>query len=112
MINAFIDLASLGIFQLVAVTPDYFGADKVRHDAPVGYKYEVVLPQQKFEHLIVKISGQQLAETPLAGYEPVVEFENLVVKPYVAHTGRLAFSASATSIKVVGTDAGKSKAKA
>ena len=112
MISAFIDNACLGSFQLVGVTPDYFGTDKVRHDAPVGAKYEVVLPAQKYERLTVKIAGSQQMETPLSGSEPVVEFSDLSVKPYVDRNGRLAFSANATSIKVVDTtSAGKTPAK-
>lgn len=106
MIIATISNESLGTTQLVGVTPDYYGSDKVRHDVPIGAKYEVVLPMQRYEHLTVKIPGPQLMETPISGHEPMVEFTDLKVKPYVDHSGRLAFTASATGIKVVGTDTG------
>lgn len=106
MIIATISNESLGTTQLVGVTPDYYGADKMRHDTPQGYKYEVVLPAQRYERLTVKIPGAQLLETPLSGHEPTVEFADLRVKPYVDHAGRLAFTASATGIKVIGTDVG------
>ena len=110
MMNVVLDNSCLGKFKLVSVKPDYYGSDKVRHYAPVGAKYEVVLPMQLYERLMVKIPGAQLMETPVSGHEPIVEFADLIVKPYVDHSGHIAFSAAASGIKVVDTTAGTGKA--
>ena len=106
-----IDPVSIGSTVLVGVTPDLYGSDKVRHDVAVGYKYEVMLPSHRFDKLTVKIPGLQLMDTPVSGHEPTVDFENLVIKPYVDRNGRLAFTATATGVKVVATGDGKAPTK-
>lgn len=114
MNNIFLDRESLGCTVLINVVPDFYGSDKNRHEEPVGYKYEVMLPTHRYDKLAVKIPGPQLLEAPVSGHEPMVEFADLRVKPYVDHSGRLAFTASATGIKVVGSGTaadGKNQAK-
>ena len=110
MINVVIDNACLGTFRLVDVVPDFYGSSTERQKDPQGYKYDVLMPDQKSEKILIKIPGKQLMEVPLSGHEPTVEFEGLVIKPYVDRNGRLAFSATATGIKVVDAN-GKTQAK-
>ena len=111
MNNVVIDNSCLGTFILIDVTPDYYGADNERHKKAQGYKYEVLMPAQKHDKIVVKIPGEQQLEAPLSGNEPTVEFADLKVKPYVdSKTGRMAFSATAAGIKVV-AGAGKTQAK-
>ena len=107
MTNIFVDNACLGLKTLIAVTPDYYGTEKTRHDAPVGAKYTVVLPKHQYDRLTVKIPGAQQIDVPISGAEPTVEFVGLKVKPYVdGRTGQLAYSATADGIKAVGSDTG------
>lgn len=110
MINANLYLAPacLGTMILVSVIPDYYGVDKDRHADPQGYKYETMLPSHKYDKLTVKIPGTQLLESPVSGNEPQVAFEDLRVRPYVDRTGRMAYTASATGVRVAG-DADKPK---
>ena len=102
--NLYLDPACLGAMVLVAVSPDYYGSDKERHADPQGHKYEVMLPQHRYDKLTVKIPGAQQLECPVSGNEPRVEFLDLKVRPYVDRTGRMAYTASATGIKVIGGD--------
>lgn len=107
MKNLYLAPECIGNTILFDIKPNYYDEANVRQEFPVGYKYSVVLPGQQFEKLQVKIPGPQSLEAPLSGHEPMVEFVNLKVKPYVdSRTGRLAFSASATGIKVVGSNIG------
>ena len=62
----------------------------------------------RYDKLTVKIPGTQLLECPVSGNEPQVAFEGLKVRPYVDRTGRMAYTASATSVRVAG-DADKPK---
>lgn len=113
MNNIYIDVACLGKFILIDVSPDYYGADNERHKKAQGYKYEVLMPAQKHDKIVVKIPGEQQLEAPLSGTEPTVEFADLKVKPYVdSKTGRMAFSATASSVKIVGVGAGAGKTQA
>ena len=106
MINANLYLAPacLGTMILVGITPDYYGTDKERHAEPQGHKYEVMLPVHRYDKLTVKIPGAPLLQAPVSGNEPQVEFNDLLVRPYVDRTGRMAYTASATSVRVVGND--------
>ena len=106
MINAnlYMAPACLGAMILVSVVPDYYGTDKERHAEPQGHKYEVMLPAHRYDKLTVKIPGTQLLECPVSGNEPQVAFEGLKVRPYVDRTGRMAYTASATGVRVVGND--------
>lgn len=107
MKNVYLSEKCIGSLILVDAHPDYYGDSKTRSEAPVGTRYEVMMPLHRFEKLTVKVPGEQQVETPLSGSEPHVEFADLRVKPYVdSRTGRLAFTASATGIKVIGTDVG------
>ena len=114
MINANLYLAPacLGPMILVSVSPDYYGTDKERHADPQGHKYEVMLPAHRYDKLTVKIPGTQQLECPVSGSEPQVVFEGLNVRPYVDRTGRMAYTASATGIKVIGGDDKPKPAKA
>lgn len=113
MNNVFLDTTNFGPMTLFSVRPNMYDENNVEQSKPVGFKYGVVLAEQDYDKLYVKISGSQLLETPLSGHGPQVEFTDLHVKPYVdGKTGRMAFSASASGIKVVdATGAGKTQAK-
>ena len=102
--NLYLAPACLGTMILVSVVPDYYGIDKERHAEPQGHKYEVMLPVHRYDKLVIKIPGSQLLESPVSGSEPQVEFTDLRVRPYVDRTGRMAFTASATGVRVVGND--------
>ena len=62
----------------------------------------------RYDKLVIKILGAQLMDSPVSGSEPQVEFTDLRVRPYVDRTGRMAYTASATSVRVAG-DADKPK---
>ena len=106
MINANLYLAPacLGAMILVSVVPDYYGTDKERHAEPQGHKYEVMLPAHRYDKLVIKILGAQLMDSPVSGSEPQVEFTELKMRPYVDRTGRMAYTASATGVRVVSND--------
>lgn len=106
MKNVYLAEKCIGPAILFDVKANYYNEANELQESPVGYKYSVVLPQQSFDKLTVKIPGTQLLEAPMSGHEIVVEFDELKVKPYVDRNGRLAFTASATGIKVIGTDVG------
>lgn len=102
--NLYLNPTCLGPMILIAVTPDYYGSDKDRHADPQGYKHEVMLPAHRYDKLVIKISGAQLLECPVSGHEPQVEFTDLRVRPYVDRTGRMAYTASATGVRVIADD--------
>lgn len=102
--NLYLEPECLGTMILVSVAPDYYGSDKERHADPQGHKYEVMLPAHRYDKLVVKIPGSQLLESPVSGNEPQVEFTELRVRPYVDRTGRMAYTASTTGVRVVGND--------
>lgn len=62
----------------------------------------------RYDKLVIKILGAQLMDSPVSGNEPQVEFTELKMRPYVDRTGRMAYTASATSVRVAG-DADKPK---
>lgn len=85
---------------LVAVTPDmYVNGQRVAD--PVGYRYDVCLRAHGMDKLSVRIPGAQQMDAPAPEADVYVRFDGLVVRPYVAQTGRLAFTASATGIHPV-----------
>lgn len=102
--NLYLSPECLGTIILVSVSPDYYGLDKERHAEIQGYKYEVMLPQHRYDKLVIKILGAQLMDSPISGNEPQVTFEGLRVRPYVDRTGRMAYTASATGVKSVADD--------
>ena len=58
----------------------------------------------RYDKLVIKILGAQLMDSPVSGNEPQVAFEGLKVRPYVDRTGRMAYTASATGVRVVSND--------
>lgn len=62
----------------------------------------------RYDKLVIKILGAQLMDSPVSGNEPQVEFTELKMRPYVDRTGCMAYTASATSVRVAG-DADKPK---
>ncbi len=92
-----IDVASLGEKKLLtAVTPVYeYGK---RTDTISGYRYEIVLPEVRFEKLGVKIAGAKLMDEPDGSAE--VEFDNLEIMAYEMQ-GRVQLSAKATGIYLI-----------
>lgn len=102
--NLYLAPACLGPMVLISVVPDYYGTDKEKHSDPQGHKYEEMLPAHRYDKLMVKIPGAPLLQAPISGSEPQVEFNDLQVRPYVDRTGRIAYTASATGVRVVGND--------
>ena len=102
--NLYLAPECLGSMILIGVIPDYYGLDKEKHSDPQGHKYEVMLPQHRYDKLVIKIPGTQLLDSPVSGSEPQVVFEGLNVRPYVDRTGRMAYTASATGVRVVSDD--------
>lgn len=99
--NLKIDPACLGdTLQLMDVTPNLYENGQ-RLAAPNGYKYSVCVRAHRNDKLSVLIPGAQLMETPSTMLDVFVEFTDLVVRPYVDRTGRLAFTATASGIKAV-----------
>lgn len=84
---------------LVAVRPSYTYINGQR-GAQNGYTYDVCLPEHNLDKLSIRIDGEQLVPTPESKYVPV-EIAGLVVRPYVTRDGRLAYSATATAVKIV-----------
>lgn len=83
---------------LVDVTPAYEYHDGTRTSNILGYKYTVVLPEQKMDKIAVRIDGPAQMEAP-NGYTEVT-FENLELSIYWTR-GDYAISARATKIKAV-----------
>ena len=86
--------ASLGNkYLLTDIRPVYKYENGKRLDDIDGYKYDIVLPDKKFEKIAVKICGE--AKIPYPVEEPVnVEFEDWF-------SGRYDVSATASDIRVV-----------
>ena len=99
MISAktWLDPRCVGDAMLVSVRPINY-QDGKRVDEPVGHTYEVVLPEHGYDKLGVKIEGKRLMEAPSEGFV-AVDFDKLVVRPYVTRDGRLAYTASAAGIR-------------
>lgn len=73
--------------------------DKIDH-----YKYDVVLPQNKYEKITVKISGDALVsneQIAQKGGAVKVKFKNLTGKFYRMSNGEYALSASADGLEVL-----------
>lgn len=91
--------------ELVAVNPSFYDTEGNRHPEVVSTRYEVLLRDHKSERLSVTIPGPAQIDEPLSGYGQMVEFKDLVVRPYAkavsANYATLAFSASAAGIKAV-----------
>ena len=81
------------------VRPYYSYDGNQRLDKIAGYRYEVTLPERKFEKLSVKIAGnQRIALEDNQDYMPVV-FEELQLKLYRTPSG-YNIAATASNIKV------------
>lgn len=89
-----------GIFQLVEVIPNMY-ANGQRLTSPDGYKYVVCVRAHRNDQLSVAIPGAQLMETPPTLVDVYVDFNDLVVRPYVDRAGHLAYRATATGIRKV-----------
>lgn len=101
-----LDPACLGEKKLlVDVMPVFEYQDKKRTDRCIGHRYIVVLPEQRFEKLGVKIEGAQLMEKPESCVE--VEFTGLELAAYEAD-GHTQITARAMGISAV--NAGRKQA--
>ncbi len=89
-----------GKMLLTDVTPAYVYEGGMRTDKVGGYKYEVALPSQSFEKLIVKIEGEQRVESPETYQE--VTFDGLNLFLYWSN-GDYVVGATATDIHSVTT---------
>ena len=101
ILNLVIDVkASLGNkFLFFFIRPSYKYENGKRLDEIEGYKYDIVLPERKYEKMSVKISGE--ARFPYPVENPInVEFEGLKLKPYW-YSGRYDVSATASNITKV-----------
>lgn len=73
--------------------------DRVDH-----YKYNVVIPQNKYEKITVKISGDALVtneQIAQKGGSLKVKFKNLTGKYYRMSSGEYGFSATAEGMEVI-----------
>lgn len=94
-----IDPRSLGQkLWLTEVAPAYEYANGKRTDTILGYRYVIVMPEQKMDKISVRIDGKQLMDTPPEGYVEV-RFEGLEVFIYWSR-GDYAVGAKATSISL------------
>lgn len=96
-----IDASSIGkVKYLAAVSPYYkYDENKNKTDVIEGYRYEVALPEVRYEKLSVKIpGGKQMDYT--VGSDVPVDFTDLEIKAYVI-SGSAQFSAKASKITKV-----------
>jgi len=91
---------------LTGVKPVYDYANGMRSNTVVAYRYIVALPDRAYEHLEVKIPGQQLLSTPNEGDYPLVKFENLELFIYWTPNG-YQLGARATGVSIVAAGAAK-----
>lgn len=80
---------------LVDVSPAYAYANGSRTDDITGYRYEVALPDHRFDKISVKINGNQLIESPEDCVE--VTFDGLELFIYWT-AGNYQLGAKATGI--------------
>lgn len=57
---------------LTEVRPAYEYRDGRRTDTITGYRYEVVMPERGYDHLAVRIDGEQLIELKDGTHEEVI----------------------------------------
>lgn len=84
-------------FRLVDIFPVYKYEDKKRTDEIIGYKYDVVLPDRKFQHLTVKILGEKKLE--IGNSDVSVVFTDLSLSLYPRDFSSYGVSATATDVK-------------
>ncbi len=84
-------------FRLVDIFPVYKYEDKKRTDEIIGYKYDVVLPDRKFQHLTVKILGEKKME--IGNSDVSVVFTDLSLSLYPRDFGSYGVSSTATDVK-------------
>ena len=96
-----IDASSIGkVKYLAAVSPYYkYDENKNRTDIIEGYKYEVALPEVRYEKIAVKIPGEKQLEYS-GGSNVPVDFSDLEIKAYII-SGNAQFSAKASKITKV-----------
>ena len=94
-------IASVGKNLLLTdVRPYYAYEGNKKLDKVVGYRYDVVMPEKKFEKLSVKTEGQQKIElSDSIDYLPV-EFDGLKLRLYNL-SGGYNVSATANNVRVV-----------
>lgn len=85
--------------MLIGITPAYSYENGKRTDTVIGYKYEVVLPEKKYEKLNIRILGEQKLDMP-ENETPQVVFEGLTINLYWSPDG-YKISASADNVKLV-----------
>lgn len=111
----FIPLQTLGVSDtgnvpLVAVNAISEYQDGKPTGRHAGTSYDVLLPDQQYERLRVKIASDSVAPVEQADLDEankrgncyMVRFQNLEVKPYASANGRIAYSARADAVEVVG----------
>lgn len=85
---------------LVDVSPAYAYADGRRTESITGYRYEVTMPDHRFDKIVIKIDGNQLMESPEDCIE--VTFDGLELFIYW-NAGNYQLGAKATGIHPVKT---------
>ncbi len=78
---------------------DGHATDKIDH-----YKYDVVLPENKYDKITVKIKGNALVtneQIAQAGGQIKVKFRNLTGKFYGMSNGKYGFTANADGLEVI-----------
>ena len=85
---------------LTDVRPYYAYAGNQKLDKVVGYRYDVVLTEKKFEKLSVKVEGKQKVElSDSVDYLPVV-FDDLKLRLYTV-SGGYNIAATANNVRVI-----------
>ena len=101
--NAKIDvLGSVGSkLLLIDVIPSYAYVDGRRTSTVTGYKYIVILEENKFDRLSVRIDGDKQIDNPIDGNSSIyVRFDNLELSLYWTSAGHQ-IAAKASAIQLV-----------
>ena len=101
--NAKIDvLGSVGSkLLLIDVIPSYAYVDGRRTSTVTGYKYIVILEENKFDRLSVRIDGDKQIDNPIDGISrSYVRFDNLELSLYWTSAGHQ-IAAKASAIHLV-----------
>ena len=101
--NAKIDvMGSVGSkLLLIDVIPSYAYVDGRRTSTVTGYKYIVILEENKFDRLSVRIDGDKQIDNPIDGNSRIdVRFDNLELSLYWTSAGHQ-IAAKASAIHLV-----------
>lgn len=84
---------------LTAVTPQYeYDTNKNKTDKIVGYKYQVVCPEMRYEKINIAIPGTQQLDNPTAENSGMpVTFKDLTLSVYVVN-GNLGLTGKASAV--------------